>query len=123
MQGPQALARTIPGVGNVGNYQSDTEILTSKLPHGVGQAVPLNGCPDLLTAGSDVERSLGLETLGQGLLHQTGHTGHVLVAGVGAGTDQAVLDLQWPAVVLDYKSLKLTKQLLGGLHLGGTAEL
>ena len=73
---------------------------TSELSHGVGQAVPLDGGSDLLAAGSDVEGSLGLETLGQRLLHQAGHPGHVLVAGVSARPDQSVLHLQRPAVRL-----------------------
>ena len=65
----------------------------TELPHGVGEAVPLGGGPDLLTAGCDIEGTLGLETLGQGLLHQRGHPAHVLVARVCAGTDKTVLDL------------------------------
>ena len=80
-------------------------MFTSELSHGVSEAVPLDGGSDLLTAGGDVECSLRLETLGQSLLHQTGHPGHVLVAGVCAGTDQTVLDLERPSVVLNYNLL------------------
>ena len=61
-------------------------------------AVPLDVGPDLLTAG--VEGTLGLETLGQDLLHQRGHPAHVLVARVFAGTDKTVLDLEGPLVLL-----------------------
>ena len=71
-----------------------------ELPHGVGEAVPLDGGPDLLTAGGDVEGALGLEALGQGLLHQRGDSAHVLVAGVGAGPDETILDLERPLVLL-----------------------
>ena len=68
----------------------------TELPHGVGEAVPLDGGPDLFTAGGNVEGSLGLESLGQGLLHQRGHPAHVLVAGVCARTYETVLDLKRP---------------------------
>ena len=71
-----------------------------KLPHGVGQAVPLDGGSDLLAAGRDVEGNLGLKALGQSLLHQRGHAAHVLVAGVCAGTNEAILDLERPLVLL-----------------------
>ena len=73
---------------------------TSKLPHGVGQAVPLDGGPDLLAARGDVEGALGLEALVQSLLHQRGHSAHVLVARVCAGTDQTVFDLERPLALL-----------------------
>ena len=42
-------------------------MLTSELSHCVGQPVPLDGSPDLLTARGDVERTLGLQSLGQSL--------------------------------------------------------
>ena len=44
--------------------------LTSELPHGIGQAVPLDGGPDLLRAGGDVEGSGWFESLGQGLVQE-----------------------------------------------------
>ena len=56
--------------------------------------------PDLLWAWGDVEGALGLEALGDGLLHDGGHASHVLVGGVCAGADEAVLDLQGPPVGL-----------------------
>ena len=67
-------------VGAAGVSEDDA----SELPHGVGEAVPFDGGPDLLAARGDVECALRLETLGQGLLHQRGHPAHVLVAGVCA---------------------------------------
>ena len=72
----------------------------AKLSHCVGEAVPLDGGPDLLTAGGDVEGALGLEALGKGLLHQRGDPAHVFVAGVGAGPDETILNLERPLVLL-----------------------
>ena len=72
----------------------------AKLSHGVGEAVSLDGGPDLLTAGGDVEGALGLEALGKGLLHQRGDPAHVLVARVGAGPDETILNLERPLVLL-----------------------
>jgi hypothetical protein len=74
--------------------------LTAELSHGVGQPVPLNGGPDLLGARRDVEGPLRLQTLGQRLLDHRGDAAHVLVAGVGAGADEAILHLEWPARLL-----------------------
>ena len=85
---------TDAGAAGVGEHDAP------ELPHGVGEAVPLDGGPDLLAARSDVEGALGLEALVQRLLHQRGHSAHVLVAGVCAGADQTVLDLQRPALGL-----------------------
>ena len=82
------------GPASVGEHNA------SKLPHGVGQAVPLDGGSDLLAAGGDVEGALGLEALVQSLLHQRGHSAHVLVAGVCAGADETILDLERPLVLL-----------------------
>jgi hypothetical protein len=74
--------------------------ITAELSHGVGQPVPLNGGPDLLGARRDVEGPLGLEPLVQRLLDHRGDAAHVLVAGVGAGADEAVLHLEGPARLL-----------------------
>lgn len=70
------------------------------LPHGVSESIALNGGSDLLGAGGDVESAPGLEALGGSLFHERGHSAHVFVAGVGAGADKAVLNLQRPAVLL-----------------------
>merc|ERR1719239_366672 len=90
------LSVPLTNAGPAGVSEHDTP----ELPHGVGRAVPLDGGPDLLAARSDVEGALGLEALVQRLLHQRAHSAHVLVAGVCAGADQTVLDLQRPALGL-----------------------
>ena len=104
---------TDAGAAGVGQHDS------TELPHGVGQAVPLDGGADLLAAGGDVERALRLEALVQRLLHKRGHAAHVLVAGVGAGPDEAVLDLQRPAVLLG----SVTQLRDGGGEVGGEGSV
>merc|ERR1719154_263624 len=77
---------------------------SSELSHGVGQSIPLNSGSDLLTARGYVKCSLGLHALGQCLLHKAGDSAHVLVAGVSAGSNKTILDLQWPIISLGCSS-------------------
>lgn len=51
-------------------------------------AIPLDGGADLLGPRGDSELSLALQASVHGLLGQRGGSAHVLVAGIGAATDQ-----------------------------------
>ncbi|KAJ8956724.1 hypothetical protein NQ318_014079 [Aromia moschata] len=62
--------------------------------------VPLDGSPHLLGARCHVERYGRLDAVRHRLLGYAGAPAHVLVGAVGAGADQADLDLVWPAVLL-----------------------
>ena len=63
----------------------------AELAQRLGDAVALDGGADLLRAGRDVERRLGLDAVGQRLAHDRRAPAHVFVARVGAAADQAHL--------------------------------
>ena len=63
----------------------------------INKSVVLN---TTVLTGSDVEGSLGLEAVLEGLLDDGGDPAHVFVGRVCAGSDEAVLYLQRPAVLL-----------------------
>lgn len=88
---PLSNARTA-GVGE----DNTTELLES-----LKLAITLNGGTDLLGTGGNGEQSLGLDTVVKGVTSDGGGTGHVLVGGVGARTDQTDLELLRPLVGLD----------------------
>merc|ERR1719394_1530979 len=60
------LSVPLSNTGTTGVGQNNS----SKFPHCIRQSISLNGSSDLFTPRGDVEGSLALETLGQGLLHQ-----------------------------------------------------
>ena len=67
----------------------------------VGQeAVAFDGGPDLFGPGGDEEGSLGCEALGYSVACNAGGPCDVLVAGVGARTDEACAHSEGPAVCL-----------------------
>ena len=101
------------GPASVGQHDA------AELSHGVSQTVPLDGSPDLLGAGGDVEGALGLEAVAQGLLHDGGHSAHVLVRRVSAGANQAVFDFQGPSVGLG----SLAQRPDGGGQVGGEGSV
>ncbi|KAI6755925.1 hypothetical protein HG531_005031 [Fusarium graminearum] len=74
---------------------------TAELLEGLELAITLNGGADLLGTRSDSESRLGLDTVVESITGNGSSTGHVLVGGVGARTDQADLELLGPAVLLD----------------------
>ena len=63
------------------------------------EAIALDGGADLLRAGGDCEGHLGLDAGCQSLLGHGGCPLHVLVRAVGAGPDQARLEIGWPLVL------------------------
>jgi hypothetical protein len=74
---------------------------TSDVLEGLDHTVTSNGGSDLLRSGGDGESGLGLESVVSGLLGNVGGSGHVLVRGVGAGTDKSDFELLGPRVLLD----------------------
>ena len=117
MQGPQELERTVPPTWEKGKSRapqvsyrtSHAEAVEAgrggetDLVEDVHDAVALDGCTDLLGAGADGEGDLGLDAGVQGLLGDGGGAGHVLVGRVGAGADEASLELRGPAGLLDVR--------------------
>jgi hypothetical protein len=74
---------------------------TAELLEGLELTVTLNGGTDLLGTRGDSEGRLGLDTVVEGITSDRGGTGHILVRGVGARTNQTDLELLGPAVLLD----------------------
>jgi len=70
----------------------------TELLKGLQLAITLNGSTDLLRTRSDSEQRLGLEAVVQGITGDGGGTGHVLIRGVGARTNQTDLELFRPLV-------------------------
>jgi hypothetical protein len=74
---------------------------TAELLEGLELTVTLNGGTDLLRTRGDSEGRLGLDTMVEGITSDRGGTGHILVRGVGARTNQTDLELLGPAILLD----------------------
>jgi len=74
---------------------------TTELLEGLELAVALNGGTDLLRTRGNGEDGLGLQTVIEGIAGNSSTAVHVLVRGVGAGADEADLELLRPAISLD----------------------
>lgn len=85
---PLSNARTT-GVGK----DDTTELLKS-----LKLAVTLNGGANLLRTRGNGEQRLGLDTVVKSVLSNGGGTGHVLIRGVGAGSNQTDLEVLGPLV-------------------------
>ncbi|KAH3659493.1 hypothetical protein OGATHE_005538 [Ogataea polymorpha] len=72
--------------------------LTTKVVEDLQLTVSCNGGSDLLGTWSDSEDGLGLESVGLSILDDGGSSRHVFVGGVGTGSNQTNLDLQWPVI-------------------------
>merc|ERR1719158_762373 len=94
--------RPVP-LSNTGSTRVSQHHSTER-SHGVRQSVLFYGSADLFTAWSDVEVTLCLHSFLQSLFHQRGHPAHVLVGGVGAGTNQTVPHLKRPSISLGSSS-------------------
>lgn len=88
---PLSNARTA-GVGE----DDTTELLES-----LKLTITLNSGANLLGTGGNSEERLGLQTMVKSVTSDRGGTGHVLIRGVGARTDQTNLELLRPLVGLD----------------------
>ena len=80
-------------------FDKTTPVLSSKSFWFFYDSVSLNGGSDLLGAGRDCERRLGLKAMIESLLGNAGASGHVLVGTVCAAANQANLDVCGPAVL------------------------
>ena len=80
-----------------GVSQDDTAVLLE----GSELTVTLNGSANLLGTGGDGEQRLGLDAVVESVTGNGGGTGHILVGGVGARTNQTDLELLGPLVGLD----------------------
>ena len=74
---------------------------TAKLLESLELTVTLNGGANLLGTRGDSEERLGLDAVGHGVFSDGGGTGHVLIRGVGARTDETDLEVLGPLVGLD----------------------
>jgi len=88
-------ARTNAGSAGVGQDHA-TELFKR-----LELAITLNGGANLLRAGRDGEKRLGLDAVVHGVLGDGCSARHVLVGGVGARSDKANLELLGPVVRLD----------------------
>lgn len=73
---------------------------TAKLLKSLQLAITLNSGANLLGTGGNSEEGLSLQTVVQSVTSDRGGTGHVLIRGVGARTDQTNLELLRPLVGL-----------------------
>ena len=73
--------------------------------------VPMASCRNRRYSRA-IKRRIGyLEAVLERLVNDGGHSGHVLVGRVGAASDQAVLDLQRPVVLLGGGALRINLRL------------
>jgi len=91
------LAVPLTNAGTAGVGENDT----AKLLHGLKLAITGNGGANLFGTGSDGEHRLGLDAVLESVTGDRSGTGHVLVGGVGARTDQTDLELLGPLVGLE----------------------
>mmetsp|Transcript_46906 Transcript_46906/g.120970 ORF Transcript_46906/g.120970 Transcript_46906/m.120970 type:complete len:334 (+) Transcript_46906:632-1633(+) len=74
---------------------------TANLVERFDESITLDGCPHLLRARGDSELSLSLHTGISGLLGKAGCPGHILVAAVGARTNETHTEFSRPVVLLN----------------------
>lgn len=88
----EGLGQTVAGDGSANLEEVLAESIKLKYTQGKSY---------LLRSRSDEERRLGLQAVLHSVPGNRGRTGHVLVRGVGARTDETGLELLGPVVVLD----------------------
>ena len=74
---------------------------TTVLLEGLQLTITLNSGANLLRTGGNGEERLGLQAMIKGIPGDRGGTGHVLIGGVGARTDETDLELFRPLIGLD----------------------
>lgn len=88
------LTVPLPNARTAGVGENDT----TELLQGLELTVTLDGSANLLGTGGDGEQRLRLDTVVEGVPGNGGSTGHVLVRGVGARTNQTNLEVLRPLV-------------------------